>query len=136
MKTISLGIASIIGVIAVIAGTTINNTLFPSQHEFDVPENDSLCMTHVVIQTHSKITAKEILRTIMLSEIENLDFRFDVPDRYILITNLQDNKIKISFDGMWSEEDNGKRLVESLEKHEFIESVLEQDGVRLIIECQ
>lgn len=89
-----------------------------------------------VIQTLHKITDKETLRTFMLSEIEDLDFRFDVPDRNILITNLQDNKIKISFDGVLSEEDSGKKLAESLERHEFIESVLEQDGVRLVIKCQ
>lgn len=100
MKTTNLGIASVIGVAIVIAGITINNVLFPWDPEYDLPENDSLCMTHVVIQTPQKITDSEILRTIMLNEIENLDFRFDVPDRYILITNLQDNKIRISFDGL------------------------------------
>jgi hypothetical protein len=94
MKITNLGMASVIGMIAVIGGIAINNILFPPQHEFDVP------------------------------------------DRNILITNLQDNKIKISFDGVWSEEDSGKKLAESLERHEFIESVLEQDGVRLVIKCQ
>lgn len=136
MKTTTLGLASAIGVAAVIAGIPITNTLFPPQHEFDVPENDSMCMTHIVIQTPSKITAKELLRTLVLNEIANLDFKFDIPDRHIMITNLQDNKIKISFDGLWSEENSGKRLVESLERHEFIESVLDQGGVRLVIECQ
>jgi hypothetical protein len=136
MKITNLGMASVIGMISVIGGIAINNILFPPQHEFDVPENDSLCTTHIVIQTPQKITDKETLRTFMLSEIEDLDFRFDVPDRNILITNLQDNKIKISFDGVLSEEDSGKKLAESLERHEFIESVLEQDGVRLVIKCQ
>jgi hypothetical protein len=47
MKITNLGMASVIGMIAVIGGIAINNILFSPQHEFDVPENDSLCMMHL-----------------------------------------------------------------------------------------
>ncbi len=101
-----------------------------------MPENDSLCLTHMLVQTTQKITEREIFTKIILGEIEKLDSRFDIPDRYILLTNMQDNKIRISLDGLWSEENSGKRLIDALERSEFIESVLDQGGMRLAIECQ
>jgi hypothetical protein len=136
MKTTNLGIASVIGLAAVIAGIAITNFPISMQPEYDLPENDSLCLTHILVQTTQKITDREIFTKIILGEIEKLDSRFDVPDRYILVTNMQDNKIRISLDGLWSEENSGKRLIEALERSEFIESVLDQGGLRLAIECQ
>jgi len=136
MKTTNLGLASVIGVAVVIAGIAINNILIPTQPEYDLPENDSLCLTHMLVQTTQKITEREIFTKIILGEIKKLDSRFDIPDRYILLTNMQDNKIRISLDGLWSEENSGKRLIDALERSEFIESVLDQGGMRLAIECQ
>ena len=136
MKTTNLGLASVIGIAAVIAGFAIINFPIPMQPEYDLPENDSLCLTHILVQTTQKITDRETFAKFILGEIENLDSRFDVPDRYILVTNMQDNKIRISLDGLWSEENSGKRLIEALERSKFIESVLDQGGVRLAIECQ
>jgi hypothetical protein len=136
MKTTNLGLASVIGIAVVIAGIAINNILIPTQPEYDLPENDSLCLTHMLVQTTQKITEREIFTKIILGEIEKLDSRFDIPDRYILLTNMQDNKIRISLDGLWSEENSGKRLIDALERSEFIESVLDQGGMRLAIECQ
>ncbi|AJM92168.1 hypothetical protein [Nitrosopumilus piranensis] len=136
MKAVNLGIASVIAVAIVMGGITVNNVLFPWQPEYDLPENDSLCITHIVIYVPQKITDKEIFRTVMLNEIKELDRRFDVPDRNIMITNMQDNKTKISFEGIWTEEGNGRVLIDNLEGYEFIESVLEQDSISLITECQ
>ena len=135
MKKNNFGLASVIVVAIIVVGFTVNSFLFPWQPEYDLPENDRLCITQIIIQSPQKITNDEILKTVMLNEIKDIDHRFDVSDRNVTITNMQNNKTKISFDGIWTEENNGKELVENLERHEFIERVLEQNDIRLVTMC-
>ena len=84
--------------------------MFSWQPEYDSPENDFLCVTQIIIQSPQKTVNGEILRTVMLNEIKDIDGRFDISDRSIMIANMPDNKTKISFGGMWTEETTGKNL--------------------------
>ncbi|WP_420545522.1 hypothetical protein [Nitrosopumilus sp.] len=126
-----------IGIIAAIitAATVIGIFLILMPQEYDLPENDRLCSTHVLVQTTHKVDRKVFSETV-LREIGLLDYRFDYDGRGILVTNMGDNKLRITIDGLWSIENAGSSLLESLENLEYVESVLKQGDILLAIECQ
>lgn len=135
MKTTYLILASVIGLAIVIIGTILFDFPIKMNPTYDLPENDTWCTTHILVQITHKVD-REVFTKMVLDEIKELDWRFDWSDRYILITDMQNEKIRITIEGLWSPEGGGARLIESLEKLDEVESVLEDRGVLLAIECQ
>ena len=102
----------IIGIIAAITitGIVIGTFLILMPQEYDLPENDRLCSTHILVQTTHKIDRKIFSETV-LREIGLLDYRFDYDGRGIFVTNMGDNKLRITIDGLWSIENSGSSLL-------------------------
>ena len=135
MKQTYLILASVIGLAIVITGIVLTDFPIKMNLTYDLPENDTYCTTHILVQTTHKVN-REVFSKIVLDEIKELDWRFDWSDRYILITDMQNEKVRITLDGLWSPEGSGARLIESLEQLNEVESVLEDRGVLLLMECQ
>ncbi|KAF6246360.1 hypothetical protein C6990_09540 [Nitrosopumilus sp. b3] len=137
MKTRAVIIVGIIvaGFSLIITGTILIDFPIKMNPTYDLPENDVYCNTQILVQTTHKID-REVFAKTVLNEIKKLDWRFDWSDRYILITDMQNEKLRISIEGLWSPESSGMRLIESLEQLDEVESVLEDRGVRLALECQ
>jgi len=51
-----------------------------------------------------------------------------VPNRHILVTNLGENKLKISLDGSWSLRPDRPNLVQSMANLSIVENVVEDMG--------
>ena len=64
----------------------------------DVPENDKWCDTELIVKTKEKID-QELLKLILLDEIAKFGKAYDMPDRDILLTDMGENKSKISIEG-------------------------------------
>ena len=129
----------IIGIIVagslVITGTILIDFPIKMNPTYDLPENDVYCNTQILVQTTHKVD-REVFAKTVLNEIKKLDWRFDWSDRYILITDMQNEKLRITIEGLWSPEGSGARLIESLEHLDEVELVLEDRGVRIALECQ
>ena len=54
----------------------------------------------MIVKTKEKI-GRELLKSILLDEIAKFGAVYDVPDRSILLTDIGENKTKISMDGSW-----------------------------------
>jgi hypothetical protein len=135
MKNRVLITLALIGLSIVITGTVMYDFPIKMNPTYGLPENDTWCATHILVQTTHKVD-REIFSKIVLDEIKKLDWRFDWSDRYILITDMQNEKVRITLEGLWSPEGGGARLIESIEQLDEVESVLEDRGVFLAIECQ
>ena len=135
MNTTYLILASVIGLAMVITGIVSPDFPIKMNPTYDLPENDTWCTTHILVQTTHKVD-REVFSKMVLDEIKELDWKFDWSDRYILITDMQNEKVRITLEGLWSLEGGGARLIESLEQLDEVESILEDRGVLLAIECQ
>ena len=101
----------------------------------DVPENDKWCDTELIVKTKEKID-REVLKLILLDEIAKFGTVYDMPDRDILLTDMGENKTKISMDGSWRLKQDRPDIVKALTELIFVDHVEEYHGRLLVVSCQ
>lgn len=138
MKTRTSLIMGTIGVIAAIGifyFVVIDQSIDEFNKNFNVPENDPYCNTEFVVKTKEK-TDRKLFEIIVRDEIAKFGEIYDMPDRYVLLTNLGDNRIRISLDGAWTIDSDRPNLMESITDLEFVESAEKLHGVYMVLSCQ
>ena len=101
----------------------------------DVPENDKWCNTELIVKTKEKI-GRELLKSILLDEIAKFGAVYDVSDRSILLTDIGENKTKISMDGSWRLKQDRPDIVKALTELILVDDVEEYHGRLLVVSCQ
>lgn len=133
MKTSHLIV--ILGII--ISSSIIFAILFEFQFEKNdnVSENSKYCTTELYVKTKERMDRK-LFELIVRDEIAKFGAIYDVSDRYVLLTDMGENRIRISLDGLWSLESDRPNLIESLTDLEVVEEVEKYRGIYLVVECQ
>jgi len=108
---------------------------FSFEKNDNIPENSQYCTTELYVKTKEKMDRK-LFELIVRDEIAKFGAIYDITDRYVLLTDMGENRTRISLDGLWSLDYDRPNLIESLTDLEFVEEVEEYRGVYLAVECQ
>ncbi len=106
-----------------------------SSSDNNIPENSQYCTTELYVKTKEKIDRK-FFEVIIRDEIAKFGTVYDIDDRYVLLTDMGENRTRISLDGLWSLEPDRPNLVESLTALDFVNEVEKYLGIYLVVECQ
>ena len=133
--------------IIVISAVTVFSILFAmifvvstySNTHSTVPENDKYCYSELIIKTTKymgSIFDRNLVGTIVRDEIAKFGAVYDVSNRHVLVTDLGENKLRISLDGSWSLRQDRPNLVQSLTNLSIVENVVEDRGNMIVVGCQ
>ena len=104
-----------------------------------VPENDKYCYSEIIVKTSEYmggVSDRKLVEFMVRDEISKFGSIYDYPSRYILVTDLGENNLRISLDGSWSLKQNRPNLLDALTKHNEIEKIVEDRGNLIVVGCQ
>ena len=130
-----MGTIGAIAAIGIFYFVVIDQSIDEFNKNSNVFENNPYCNTEFVVKTKEK-TDRKLFEIIVRDEIAKFGEIYDLPDRYVLLTNLGDNRIRISLDGGWTIAPDRPNLLESITNLDFVETAEKTHDVYMVLSCQ
>lgn len=99
-----------------------------------IPENDLYCGTEWTVQMKESLDFK-IFERFLREEIAEFGSSYDLSQRYIVLEDLGENRVRIEIGGLWTGEPGRPNLTASIEEIDFVDYVEDFSDLPFVAWC-